>query len=139
MAKIGTLDDMISETTDNVQDFTVDGECSNCGNCCSNFLPISDREITRIKRYIERHDVKEQIRCFPTAAPMVDMQCPFRDEITKKCLIYPVRPAICVDFRCDKQETEIRLNKSLYHGKYAPVDMRFVFFGKRVLSLLGLA
>lgn len=61
------------------------------------------------------------------------MQCPFRDEIGRRCTIYPVRPAICQDFRCDKPRKKIQANKAMYDGKYAPVDMRATFFGKETV------
>lgn len=47
---------------DNIQitDFTFNGKCSNCGQCCSNLLPLSDSEVKRIKQYIKKHNIKEQ-------------------------------------------------------------------------------
>lgn len=131
MSKVGSVDQMHSEYVKGVTDFTKDGECSGCGNCCGNFLPISNKEIKIIKRYVENHNVKEQIRLYPTAEPMIDVQCPFRDEIEKKCTIYPVRPGICRDFRCDKPRKKIEKDKAMYHGKYAPADMRAVFLGRK--------
>ena len=130
MSLLGTVEQMLATMESGVWDYTENDECSGCGNCCGNILPISSKEIKRIKRYIEKHGIKEQIRRFPTANPTIDMQCPFRDEIGRRCTIYPVRPAICQDFRCDKSEKEIRLNKALYHGKYSVTDMRAVFFGR---------
>lgn len=138
MSKVGTMDQMLSDEKRGVTDFTVDGKCSGCGNCCANFLPISDVEIERIRRYIKKHGIKERIRCFPTAEPMVDMMCPFRDDIGKKCTIYEVRPAICRDFQCDKPRKELALNKALYHGKYAATDMRHVFYGRENTLIAGL-
>lgn len=130
MSKVGTMEEMLADEKSGVKAFTKDGKCSNCGNCCANFLPVSDVEIERIRWYVKKHDIKEQIRRFPTAVPMVDMMCPFRDDIGKKCTIYEVRPAICRDFQCDKQEHELKLNKALYHGKYGVADMRYVFYGR---------
>ena len=43
-----------------IQDFTKDGKCSSCGQCCSNLLPLSNNEIRKIKEYIKKHGIKEQ-------------------------------------------------------------------------------
>lgn len=138
MSRLGSLDEMVSAMESGIWDYTENGECSGCGNCCSRILPISSKEIKRIKRYVEKYGIKEQIRRYPTANPTFDMQCPFRDEIGKRCTIYPVRPAICQDFRCDKPRKKIAANKKMYDGKYAPIDMRAVFFGRESISAMML-
>lgn len=122
---------LIEEMESGVYDFTVDGKCSNCGSCCSNFLPVSSKEIKEIRRYIQKKGITEQKRFYPTADPVIDGTCPFRSEETKTCLIYPVRPAICRDFQCDKPAKKIQRNKDLYHGKYMVCNMRMEFFGDR--------
>ena len=112
-----------------IYDFTENGHCSNCGQCCSRFLPISEKEKKTIRRYMKKHGIKEQKHLLPTAQPVEDWTCPFRCESERKCLIYEVRPAICRDFRCDKPQKKIEASKKLYHGKYDAVDMRKEFFG----------
>lgn len=114
-------------------DCTVNGECSNCGNCCGNFLPLSAKEIKTIKRYLQKHPIKEQIHRYPTAQPMTDVTCPFRSEKEKKCLIYEIRPMICRDYRCDKPRKKIKADRDLYQGKYSICDMRYEFFGRKTL------
>lgn len=113
----------------NVTDYTVDGKCSGCGNCCGNFLPVAASEIKEIKRYVKKHKIPEQIRTFPTTDVEIDCTCPFRSEIEKKCLIYPVRPSICRVFQCNQDYETIRKNKSKLNLKYYTVDMRSVFYG----------
>jgi Fe-S-cluster containining protein len=130
---MGTWDQALADDRAGVKDFTKDGTCSGCGNCCSNFLPISDTEIKRIQRYVKEHDIKEYVCRYPVSKPVVDITCPFRNDGAKKCTIYPVRPAICQDFQCDKSKKNLELNKALYHGKYAPVDMRATFFGRETV------
>ena len=44
---------------DNIYNFTKDGKCSGCGNCCSNLLPMSQKEVDAIRRYIKKHGIKE--------------------------------------------------------------------------------
>lgn len=133
MSKVGSLEQMRSDMESGVFDFTENGYCSNCGNCCGNILPISAKEIKVIRRYIQKHRIKEQVRNYPTAKPIIDMQCPFRDDTGKRCLIYSVRPMICRDFRCDKPRKKIEADKSMYHRKYDLVDMRAVFYGRTSL------
>lgn len=130
MSRLGSMKQMC-EDCGSITDFTQNGECSGCGNCCGNILPISDVEIKRIRVYVKNHDIKEQVCRFPTSEPIIDMQCPFRDESARRCTIYPARPAICRDFRCDKPKKKILADKAMYHGKYSPVDMRSVFFGRK--------
>lgn len=93
-------------------DYTDDGKCSNCGSCCSDLLPLSDDEIKRIGRYVQGHRIKEQVRRYPTADPMIDFTCPFRNNDERRCEIYQVRPAICRDFQCDKPREEILADKA---------------------------
>lgn len=131
MSQIGTLMDVIRDMKNGVYDYTKEGQCSNCGACCSDFLPISEGEVKEIKRYVAKHGIKEHRHTPPTMEPVQDFTCPFRNELERKCDIYPVRPAICRDFRCDKPRKEIQANKALYHGKYNVVDMRDTFFGRK--------
>lgn len=130
MISCGFLEEISQEMKSGVYDFTKDGQCSNCGSCCSNFLPISGKEIKAIRRYIEKRKIKERRHVFPFSDfPDMDFTCPFRDNAERKCVIYSVRPAICRDFRCDKPAKNIQADKSMYHGKYSIVDMRKEFFG----------
>ena len=139
MSYLGHMDQVIRDMKNGVYDFTVDGKCSGCGNCCSNFLPISKKEIENIRRYIKKHHIREEIRRFPTVEQTVDMVCPFRSESEKKCTIYSVRPAICRDFQCDKPKKDIWADKKLYCGRYDVVDVRETFFGHGcgLFALLG--
>ena len=109
----------------NVTDFTVDGKCSSCGACCSNLLPLSDKEVSDIKKYIKKHHIKQQRH----NAAMYDMTCPFRDEVNKKCLIYPIRPAICRQFMCNHTLKDIENAKLNFHAINRVVLMRNEFFG----------
>lgn len=106
MEGIEEFQEMIARTIDDMQsgraDKTVNGRCSGCGRCCSNILPISKREIERIRKYIRKHSIQEQVEVIPPAAQPNMMSCPFRSESKKSCLIYPVRPAICQDYLCSK-------------------------------------
>lgn len=128
--RIGTYEDMIADMKDGVFDFTKDGECSCCGACCTNFLPMSEKEVKRVRAYVKKNRIKEQKHFVPTAMPTLDFTCPFRNNVDKRCEIYEVRPAICRDFRCDKPKKNIWADRSLYEGKYGIVFVRETFFGK---------
>ena len=109
-----------------VIDFTKNGKCSNCGQCCSNVLPLSDSEVKRIKEYIKKHNIKEQRH---NAMVGTDMTCPFRDEANKKCLIYKIRPEICRQFMCNHTKEDIMAWKIDFHKKFNIVFMRNEFYG----------
>lgn len=125
MFKFGTLAEAKSSVVTNL---TVKGECSNCGSCCSNTLPISSKEAKTIERYIRKHGIKEQKRVLPTADDYVDMSCPFRSEMEKKCLIYSVRPAVCREFRCDQSPEKISANKRMFAKRYETLLLRETFY-----------
>lgn len=130
MYTLNTLQGLIENGNDGVIDNTVDGKCSNCGSCCSNVLPISQKEAETIAKYIKKHDIKEKKRLLPTIKQHEDLSCPFRSATEGKCLIYPVRPAICRDFQCDMSQKRIEANKRIYYKKWAPCLMRETFFPK---------
>lgn len=126
---LGTLAELKRDMESGVYDFTINGECSSCGKCCSDFLPISHKEIKEIHRYIKKHKIVAQKHIYPVVEPIsFDLTCPFRSEKEKKCLIYDCRPAICRDFQCDKPRKHIQANKELYHHRYEVVDMRETFY-----------
>ena len=52
--------------------FCSDGECSGCGNCCSNCLPVTADEIKIIKAYISRHNIKPENHCSLTEDSIVE-------------------------------------------------------------------
>lgn len=116
-----------------ITDFTHGGQCSGCGNCCPNMLPITESEIKRIKSYVRTKGIKPHQINFPLSGPMVDATCPFlNNNKTERCNIYPVRPSICRCFICNSQETTIQ--NALESGiteKRNVTDMRSTFFPKQ--------
>lgn len=131
MSKAGLLKDIIDDMKAGVFDYTVDGKCSSCGNCCSNFLPLSAKDIKEIKRYIKKHHIEPSKHQYPFSVEMYDLVCPFRSESEKKCTIYEVRPMICRDFQCDKPHKNIEADKALFHQRYMAYDVRELFFGEQ--------
>lgn len=127
--KTGTLEKIVNEFNNGTYNLTCNGKCTGCGNCCSNLLPMTDKEIRIIKEYIKRNGIKEHKHILPLATPIIDMTCPFLDDSKscEKCTIYEVRPKICRNFICDpKQRPKLDFEWGL---KCKPVNVREEFFG----------
>ena len=96
---------------------TICGRCSKCGECCTNFLPVSQNEIDTIQKYVIQNNIKPQMQ-------MLVMQnrlcCPYYNG--QKCLIYDVRPLICKEFFCNKTMDMYKVKK-FENDKYITVDM----------------
>lgn len=105
-----------------IEDFTVNGNCSNCGGCCSSLLPLSDSEIKDIQKYVNKHHIKSSKE--PVISQVdLDFRCPFRDDENRKCTIYPVRPRICRMFICNDDIKSIRRNRDVLYHRWKPFDM----------------
>jgi len=133
---IAPIEKIIRDCAGCVQDFTKDGKCACCGECCGDFLPVSDAEILRIKQYVRRHRIKEQVNHVVDIP--INFKCPFRDDARQICTIYEVRPEICRSFMCNYDRSKIKANKALFHQKYNIISMRGTFFGN-VISQVYIA
>lgn len=122
------LSQIIKDMHGGIRDFSQHGVCSNCGSCCGNILPVSKNEIKKIRKYISKHNITEQVHTMPPAVQLYDLVCPFRNEAERKCMIYPVRPSICREFFCGGDPARNAEAKS-EHANLPTVDMRSVFFG----------
>lgn len=120
----------VFDMPERVTDYTVNGKCSNCGACCSDFLPLSRDEIRRIQAAVEKRHLKEH-RDVMSMGKTLDLTCPFRDNVKKRCDIYDIRPAICREFICNDGEEKIRANKMKYHRLNQVVTLRGFFFGNK--------
>lgn len=128
---IGAIDEIVQDMEDGVFNFCKDGKCIGCGQCCSDFLPLSVSEIKDIKRYVAKKKIQPTIRAnVLSVEPMIDLVCPFLDDSKDcdKCKIYPVRPMICKIFKCDTPPSKIKANKHLFWRDRIPCSMREVFF-----------
>ncbi len=115
-----TLKEILKTTLEgNIQitDNSVCGQCSKCGECCSNILPVSQEEVNKIQKYVIKNNIKPQTQ-------MLVMQnrlaCPYYDG--KKCFIYEVRPLICKEFYCYKKP-DIKMAAKFNKEKHVTVDM----------------
>lgn len=118
------------EAEDKIYNCTKDGKCSQCGACCSRILPMSEKEIATIRRYIKKNHIKECRHIIPTVKRTIDMTCPFldTDKSSEKCRIYPVRPEICRKFICDSEQ-RAKENRGLIKQTRRVIDVREEFFG----------
>lgn len=113
---------------DDIYNFTKDGDCSSCGNCCSNLLVLSDKEKRVIHKFIIKHNIHEIKHIIPTSKQTHDLTCPFRDNENKICTIYPVRPDICRQFICDS-EKRVKYKRKKNGQRMNIVLMRDEFYG----------
>lgn len=126
--KESSLQEFLQEMESGVYNFTQNGKCSCCGQCCSNILPMSKDEIQAIKKYKRKHHIQDTSR---KEGVTFNLVCPFRDDVNKVCAIYPVRPAICRDFKCDKPQKDIIVSRDLFYETRKTVFVRETFFAKK--------
>ena len=108
-----------------ITDYTCNGKCSCCGQCCGDILHLSHKEIKRIRQYIKENKIE------PTAKNIFvtyDNTCPFRDNANKKCKIYEVRPDICREFICNLKKEDIYNNRERNNNSRLARSMRQLFF-----------
>lgn len=122
-----------------ITDYTCNGKCSSCGQCCGDILHLSKEEIRTIDKYLKTHKVEATPR---NILAVYDNTCPFRDNKNKICKIYEVRPQICRAYKCDRTpEDAIRTRELTNKGKL-PRSMRNLFFNDTAdagaLALLGM-
>lgn len=115
-----TLQDIAKDLVEGntqIKDFSINGKCSKCGECCSNFLPVSQNEINTIQKYVIEHKIRPQSQILVMQNTLT---CPYHDG--KKCLIYEVRPLICREFYCYKKPTA-EMAEKFANDTYIPVNM----------------
>lgn len=105
--------------------FTCNGKCSGCGQCCGDILYLSKKEIKEIDKYIKKHNIKATSKSIMVE---YDNTCPFRDNENKICKVYEVRPQICRVFKCDKSPEEAYINREFNNQTRLPRSMRNLFF-----------
>ena len=110
-----------------IQCHCVDGRCVGCGECCSDFLPVTEKEVKRLKQYARKHHLTEHRHNFLFASQ--DCTCPFRNGQTQKCDVYEVRPLICRSFSCTKSLDNARRDRDRISIGREERSMRFEIFG----------
>ena len=99
--------------------YCINGSCSNCGNCCTELLPLTNDEVKLIKAYIKEKNIKPYSNVYfkYDNKESINLMCPFRDFDKKKCLIYEVRPKICRLFKCNQDDNIIEAHKKNTHKR----------------------
>ena len=106
----------------------VDGHCIGCGECCTDLLPTTRREIVRLRDYAKKNQLKEHRLPAGAALESVDLTCPFRNETTKRCEVYPVRPLICRAFICSRTLQAARETRDLVQSDRDIHSLRWEIF-----------
>lgn len=133
--KMTNMEEIISDCAHGSYDFTVNGKCSGCGQCCSNHLVMSDNEIAFIRHYVKKnkiHPVNHIPAILNCDDDVEDGMCPFLDTTKKekKCLIYDVRPEICRMYKCNN-ESEWDIGNLFFFKRARCVNVRKEIFGGR--------
>ena len=66
-----------------VYNFTKDGKCTKCGNCCTALLPITKQELKELQRYVKKHHIQ-----IVRHEGGIDITCPFRNDELGICMVY---------------------------------------------------
>lgn len=114
---LGEILKKIIEGNDEIQDNSILGKCSKCGECCSNILPLTQSDFDRIVKYVVKNDIVPQKHMLVMRNRLA---CPYYDG--KKCLIYEVRPIICREFYCYKQASK-KIAETYQKEKFMTIDM----------------
>lgn len=115
-----TIDKIIKEifsANGKITDKSINGNCSKCGECCTNFLPVSKKECYKITEYVLKNNIIPQKHMLVMRNLLT---CPYYDG--KKCLIYEVRPLICREFYCYKQAS-MELAEKFKAEKFSTIYM----------------
>ena len=101
------------------KDFTCNGTCSKCGECCGAILPLDQEDVDKISEYVLENKIHS------IAATLIlenKLQCPYYTGNKEKgCAIYPARPKICKFYKCDKKGISLKEINEIQ--KALPVDM----------------
>lgn len=111
------VQELVFGNSNNLVDCSINGKCSKCGECCSNFLPVSQSEVNKIQKYVIENKIRPQKQMLVMKNTLT---CPYFNG--KKCLIYEVRPLICKEFYCYKKPS-IEIAKKFREEERFPVDM----------------
>ena len=105
-----------------ITNFTIGGQCSNCGQCCSDFLHLDESEIREIDKFLKTHNIEQHNK------GENNWNCCFRNEEFKKCEIYEVRPQICKIYKCDLTPKDAFENRDKINGNKKVRSMAELFF-----------
>lgn len=119
----------IPKPEDSYSNKCVEGECTHCGECCADLLPLTKGELEILKRYAKKHSLKEHRQAPFWDRKATDLTCPFRNQQTQRCDAYPARPLICKAFICSKELMKAREDRDLISASRKVYSLRWEIFG----------
>lgn len=122
---------MINYGNNEVEVNAINGKCTKCGKCCGLFIPVTKKEVAKIKKYVKENNIEPENRITPKA---IELRCPFLDLKNHKCNIYPVRPFVCRDFICCRKDWKEHRAKYQLRADYNGIKNQKVI-GKGVYSM----
>jgi Fe-S-cluster containining protein len=136
--RYGKISDLVK--VDLYTQHCVDGKCSGCGDCCIDLLPLTDAELEQLKKYANEHNLKEHRHSLFFDKKAIDLTCPFRNNETKQCDVYAVRPQICREFICSKSLDTAKNDRDSLSASRITCSLRYEVFGNREsLTILAMA
>ena len=118
---MASLNQLLNQQINSINVHSCNGTCSKCGNCCTNFLPVTKKEVSKIKQYVQTHNIQPENRKFGNN---IIMQCPFLNQKTKKCNIYESRPFVCRDFLCSHKDWQKRRDLYMQRADFNGIDRK---------------
>ena len=89
---------------------------------------VNGQKMIRLGDYAKKHQLKEHRLPAGAALESVDLTCPFRNETTKRCEVYPVRPLICRAFICSRTLQAARKTRDLVQSDRDIHSLRWEIF-----------
>lgn len=102
-------------TKSKVTDNTCNHQCSRCGECCSLFIPFTDKELATLKEYVKKHNIQPEDRIVGND---FYASCCFFDRKNHVCNVYEARPYVCRAFKCDHKDWLKRRDEYELRAKY---------------------
>lgn len=110
---------LIDQLSPKIEDYSISGKCSKCGECCSRLLPVTKSEMKAIIEYTIKNNI--EIQAYMLTA-QDNWKCPFFNG--NKCLIYEVRPLICKEYYCyNYYKSHENIAPKFIDKKYYSIDM----------------
>lgn len=111
------LEMLVNPQKTKITNLSICGECSKCGECCGNFLPICQEDLDRLQEYVIENNIKPEMQML---VMQQKLSCPYFNG--KKCLIYEARPMICREFYCYKNPS-LKMIKEIQEKEFAVINM----------------
>lgn len=119
--KMKSLNQLLDQQINNLNIYSCNGICSKCGNCCTNFLPVTKKEVSKIKKYVKENNIQPENRKLGNS---IIMQCPFLNQTTKECNIYEARPFVCRNFLCSHKDWQKRRDLYMKRADFNGIDRK---------------